>query len=1220
MARDQKRKRTWGQFVSRKRHSYHGEYCSTSILYSKQDGSAAHFSPESFSDDTSSFSDDTSEATCDVVVDIGVEKPSSHGEYILYPYCSASILYCKQDGSVHLSPDSFCDDTREATAHLDIAVEKPDLEAYSSQDGSWWDVDILESTSQHKYLKVHYAGFPEQDDEWIPITHLRMRSRPCEFSHDYCDDIYPGIDVSVMTWHPHSYEDSEAMWFDAKVISIKRKPHSSNSCECLFRIALYEIPKNLPTDWSRRKLLPVSPEAVALKEITTMREAKDIEFEEIISASLTNTISSSPRIWVTDGKCWYSTLQSARPAFEISHGLDDDYAEYLERLLLCQPLEQEQIRPKKVGSTEPAFRKNVAVPKATAKEITYADLFFKNMELVQCDDSSENLIQDSDDESGLLPSWNPLELNRYVDPEPVPDPYEDVWEDMQAMLESTRKEEDNEKLGSSTIEESDWSCWPGEHTVEFNPALGEVCAECGLVLLGIQDMWTWDNAKRISPAEGDCDNDDDNSISDYYEFASVWDSNDDKIIEESKSEGGLLFDLVPDLAKQMQKHQKEGFLFLWRNLAGHDCNGNLCSPPIKPGGCILSHAPGTGKTFVIISFLQSYMKKNPECRPVIVAPKIMLKPWENEFRKWNIDIPVYNFDGDAAREQGKIIFHKHMAAGVVQFDVSTKKNILSVYREAMLLEWLTAPSVLLISYQTFSSLTFGDVGVGGIKTILLERPSIVVLDEGHYARNFKSRVKGQLMAIKTPLRVMLSGTLFQNNFEELYTCLNLVRPGFVKTCAQSAGLKLNVQQSDVENKRSTTQSEREAAQVAEQAARKLFIDEIGNKIDREQLAKSSPEGLAQGLKLLRRLTTPFVHHYTGGVLREQLPPLREFVIVLQPGALQKKVIAKVAERILEKNNLEREGLMSLVCIHPYLLLQHSVGKNFTDVLPQEEVMQAAMEDPEVGVKTRFVLNLLETLQHGQEKEKTLVFCVHLDPLMLLEKMLETQFGWVREQEILQIDGKVASGERQSIIERFNDPRGKARVLLLSTKACGEGITLTGASRVVFMDVLWNPAVRRQAIHRAFRIGQTKVVQVYSLVIEGSLEECKYRTMVWKDWKSQTIFHSSSEEGHENVKKSNGFWRMKKQSSKDAVLNELERQDAALDRPAFKHVFRHGGLFDDEYADDPEGEGADARDWLRGIEDDMLPSYSDSMDSDVDDGTLDMDLDTDILTTPSLVEL
>ena len=67
----------------------------------------------------------------------------------------------------------------------------------------------MESTSQHKYLKVHYAGFPEQDDEWIPITHLRMRSRPCEFSHDYCDDIYPGIDVSVMTWHPHSYEDSE---------------------------------------------------------------------------------------------------------------------------------------------------------------------------------------------------------------------------------------------------------------------------------------------------------------------------------------------------------------------------------------------------------------------------------------------------------------------------------------------------------------------------------------------------------------------------------------------------------------------------------------------------------------------------------------------------------------------------------------------------------------------------------------------------------------------------------------------------------------------------------------------------------------------------------------------------------------------------------------------------------------------------------------------------
>lgn len=82
----------------------------------------------------------------------------------------------------------------------------------------------------------------------------------------------------------------------------------------------------------------------------------------------------------------------------------------------------------------------------------------------------------------------------------------------------------------------------------------------------------------------------------------------------------------------------------------------------------------------------------------------------------------------------------------------------------MLVEWLKAPSVLVLSYQTFSVLTniqghaSTDARVLEIKSILLERPSIVVLDEGHYARNNLSKVKEQLMAMKTPLRVMLSGS------------------------------------------------------------------------------------------------------------------------------------------------------------------------------------------------------------------------------------------------------------------------------------------------------------------------------------------------------------------------------------------------------------------------------------------------------------------------------
>ena len=141
---------------------------------------------------------------------------------------------------------------------------------------------------------------------------------------------------------------------------------------------------------------------------------------------------------------------------------------------------------------------------------------------------------------------------------------------------------------------------------------------------------------------------------------------------------------------------------------------------------------------------------------------------------------------------------------------------------------------------------------------------------------------------------------------------------------------------DVENERSTAEWKERAAKAAEAQAKRLFIEEIGNKIDKGQLSKYSSE-YAQGLDRLRRLTTSFVHHYTGDVLR-RLPPLRDFTIVLQPAALQEKMIKTLAERLKGKSLLESEGLLSLVCIHPSLLSQHSVGKTFTDLLPPEVIL------------------------------------------------------------------------------------------------------------------------------------------------------------------------------------------------------------------------------------------------------------------------------------------
>ena len=225
-------------------------------------------------------------------------------------------------------------------------------------------------------------------------------------------------------------------WFDARIIEVDRKPHIAKTCECSFWYALYEIPKFLPRDWSKRKLLQISPNPVSLSGITTMREAIGMSFEETIAASLPNSLVNAPKtFWVKDGARWYSSLKDST-----DHSFDE-FADYLEsQLISAQPFFSEKKPPslKKPGRHSTDDHQPVAGPK---KEITYTELFMKSMEQVQSDTqcSEELEVEDDDDESGLLPSWNPFQVEQFVAPAPVKDPYADAWEAMHDALESIHK-------------------------------------------------------------------------------------------------------------------------------------------------------------------------------------------------------------------------------------------------------------------------------------------------------------------------------------------------------------------------------------------------------------------------------------------------------------------------------------------------------------------------------------------------------------------------------------------------------------------------------------------------------------------------------------------------------------------------------------------------------------------------------------------------------------
>jgi SNF2 family DNA or RNA helicase len=104
---------------------------------------------------------------------------------------------------------------------------------------------------------------------------------------------------------------------------------------------------------------------------------------------------------------------------------------------------------------------------------------------------------------------------------------------------------------------------------------------------------------------------------------------------------------------------------------------------------------------------------------------------------------------------------------------------------------------------------------------------------------------------------------------------------------------------------------------------------------------------------------------------------------------------------------------------------------------------------------------------------------------MIQRHLQENFG----REVIFLHGGVPKAKRDRMVERFqNDSKDGPPIFLLSLKAGGTGLTLTAANHVFHYDRWWNPAVENQATDRAFRIGQTKQVQVHKFICAGTLED------------------------------------------------------------------------------------------------------------------------------------
>ncbi len=130
--------------------------------------------------------------------------------------------------------------------------------------------------------------------------------------------------------------------------------------------------------------------------------------------------------------------------------------------------------------------------------------------------------------------------------------------------------------------------------------------------------------------------------------------------------------------------------------------------------------------------------------------------------------------------------------------------------------------------------------------------------------------------------------------------------------------------------------------------------------------------------------------------------------------------------------------------------------------------------------------LKEMLQvAGENKRRVLIFSQFTSMLSIIEEMLHEM-----NLTTFYLRGSTKPKERIEMVEAFN--KGEKDIFLISLKAGGTGLNLTGADTVILYDLWWNPAVEEQATGRAHRIGQKKVVEVWRLIAEGTIEEKMYQ--------------------------------------------------------------------------------------------------------------------------------
>jgi SNF2 family DNA or RNA helicase len=310
-----------------------------------------------------------------------------------------------------------------------------------------------------------------------------------------------------------------------------------------------------------------------------------------------------------------------------------------------------------------------------------------------------------------------------------------------------------------------------------------------------------------------------------------------------------------------------------------------------------------------------------------------------------------------------------------------------------------------------------------------QRFHLLVLDEAQTVKNVRSQAFQAARGIDAEHAICLTGTPMENHLGELWAMFDLVSPGLLRD---------------------------------ERRFRAWYRQPIERGGDEERLAA------------LRQLVSPYILRRLKRDVAKELPPKTELATPVDLTGKQRELYEsiRVAAHAQVRAAIRKKGFAaSTVSILDALMKLRQVCCD-----PRLVRMDAARFVRESAKYTR-LFELLDAQLAGGHR--VLVFSQFTSMLALIANGLAD-----RGTPYVALTG--ATQDRRRVVDAFES--GEADVFLLSLKAGGTGLTLTGADTVVHYDPWWNPAARAQATDRAYRIGQTKPVFVHDLYVAGSVEE------------------------------------------------------------------------------------------------------------------------------------